>query len=84
MTPERILELVDAEETPKFVFGSDALAEFARKHRNPRTGQCATYSGWYVVIHPSLKPGEADFRVLSCWWEGQIVPTSFDVPDSPN
>lgn len=81
MTPERIQELADAEETPKFLFGSDALAEFTRKHRCAHTGECVNPSGWYVVIHPSLKPGEAAFRVLSCWNFGQRVPTSWDVPD---
>ena len=81
MTSEEILERANHPDVPKFIFGSQELSDWNRKHRNPTTGQCENYSGPYVVIHRSLNPQQRpDFRVLSCWNYGAIVPHSWDVP----
>lgn len=80
MTPENILEVANRPDVPKFVFGSQALAEWNRAHRNMYTHQAMENSGPYVVIHQSLIPGLPDFRVLSQWNIGDCVPRSRDVP----
>ncbi|WP_060192683.1 hypothetical protein [Burkholderia ubonensis] len=81
MTPERILEIANYPETPKFNFGSEALDDWTRKHRNAMTGECHTHSGWYVVRHRSLNQAQRpDHLVLSCWNMGKRVPLSYDVP----
>lgn len=81
MTPERILELANHPETPKFDFGTELLDTFRRKHFDAHAGQCHTDSGWYVVRHRSLNPAQRpDHRVLSCWTYGKRVPLSHDVP----
>lgn len=81
MNKERILELANDPDTPKMVFGSQALQDWTNKHRNFHTGQCHTHSGWYVVIHRSLTNRHQDFRVLSCWNVGCVVPLAYDVPE---
>ena len=81
MTDDQILAIANDPKTPCFLFGSNELDEWTRKHRNQHTGQCHTSSDWYVVYHRSLRPGQPDFRVLSMWKMGQVVPFSFDVPN---
>lgn len=83
MSPERILKIAESPEIPTFVFGSEALENWTRKHRNPHTGECFRHSGHYVVIHPSLNPFVLpSFRVLSCWNVGSCLPRSWDVDDN--
>ena len=84
MDAARIIELAESDDTPKFMFGSEELEAWTRKHIERRTNGsagCHTYSGWYVVLHKNIgRPG--CFRVLSCWNIGQVFPTSYDVPES--
>jgi hypothetical protein len=81
MTPERIQQLTNDPTTPEFVFGSQELDAWTLKHRNVHTGECHTFSGWYVVRHRSLfNPPTPDHRALSCWNVGQRVPLSYDIP----
>jgi len=81
MSPERVLEIANAPDVPKFVFGSQKLDEWTRKHRNARTSVATEDSGFYVVVHRSLNPAQRpDFRVLSRWEWGRVVPRSWDVP----
>lgn len=78
---EDILEIANNPDVPKFLFGSTALDDWTRTHRDLRTGKCKKDSGYYVVIHRSLNPTQRqDFRVLSCWNTGYVVPHSWDVP----
>lgn len=81
MTSEKILELANNPLFPSFYFGTEALKEWEREHRNMYTGECFKYSGPYVVIHKSTDPEHRpDFRVLSVWNPGHVVPHSWDVP----
>lgn len=81
MNSERILEIANNPEVPKFIFGSPALEEWTRKHRDPLTCEAIDDSGFYVVVHPSLNPRQRpDLRVLSRWRSGGVVPSSWDVP----
>ena len=73
MMNRRIVELASSPDTPKFVFGSDELEAWTRKHVDPISGRCFERSGWYVVAH-------SGFCVLSAWSYGQSVPLSYDVP----
>lgn len=83
MTPACIREIADHPEVQSFLFGSEPLAAWNRAHRNPHTGECILYSQFYVVIHPSLAPHlRPSFRVLSRWYMGQRVPSSWDVDDT--
>lgn len=81
MTPERILELANRPDVPKFIFGSRELEAWTAEHIDRRTGVCTKWSiDWYVVIHRSLNPQQQDFRVLSCWRHGDVAPRSEDIP----
>ena len=81
MTPEEILERANRPEVPKFIFGSEELKVWTRKHVNQTTGECMEDSGLYVVIHRSLHPSQRpDFRVLSNWVKYRRTPFSWDVP----
>ena len=83
MSPADVLEIADHPETPSFLFGSEALADWNRGHRNPHTGECVRNSGFYVVIHPSLAPGVLpSFRVLSAWRTWQRLPDAWDIDDT--
>ena len=73
MMNRRIVELAKSPDTPRFVFGSDELEAWTRKHVSPITGQCVERSGWYVV-------GHSGFSILSAWSYGQCVPLSYEVP----
>lgn len=82
MSPEEILEIAENPAVPSFVFGTPQLEEWTRMHRNQFSGICHKNSGFYVVIHPSLKPYTLpSFRVVSRWQYGQVVPHSWDVDD---
>lgn len=83
MTPEEILEIAENPAIPSFVFGSEALKEWTREHRNQFTGECEKYSGYYVVMHLSTAPARLpSFRVLSCWNHGDRVPRYWDIDDT--
>lgn len=82
MSPLEILDVAEQPDVPSFIFGSEALADWTRKHVSPHTGECFKHSGFYVIIHPSLNPSQLpSFRVLSCWNVGDRVPRSWDVDD---
>lgn len=81
MTPERIVEIANRPDVPKFLFGSKELENWTREHRNPHTGEATKDSGYYVVVHRSLDPDQRpDFRVLTRWDWMQSSPRSWDVP----
>ncbi|MEX6780511.1 hypothetical protein [Pseudomonas aeruginosa] len=76
LTDEEVLAIANRPSTPVFTFGSPELAEWNKQQRGG-------YSGWYVVLHltPHI-PNSPSFRVLSCWYYGNGVPLSIDVPQS--
>lgn len=76
LTDEEILAIANRPSTPVFTFGSPELAEWNNKHRGGN-------SGWYVVLHltPHI-PESRGFRVLCCWFYGNGVPRSIDVPQT--
>lgn len=76
MTSERILELANHPDVPKFEFGGPELAAWTQKY------QRSSGSPWYVVIHRSWNPLVRDFKVLSRWTYDAIVPVSYDVPQA--
>ncbi|MDD2742030.1 MAG: hypothetical protein PHV02_07145 [Rhodocyclaceae bacterium] len=84
MRKEEILAIANNLDVPKFVFGTDALKEWTRQHRNPFTGQCYKDSNFYVVVHRSLNPRIRGFKILSRWRQGDVVPLSWDVPQGEN
>ena len=81
MDAARILAIARDPHVPTFLFGSTALADWTREHKNPHTGEALQDSGFYVVVHRSMDSARRpDFRVLSRWHWGQRVPQSWDIP----
>lgn len=78
MNQSEVNELADHPDVPKLQFGSRELDEFHAKHCV--SGRCTSDSGYYVVVHRSLKRRQdPPFRVLSYWHAGQAVPRAWDV-----